>query len=101
MGDTPRSQTISTQNRRIVEQATCKANRAKLMQNNDGGKPPLLVGEVSLSNVFMLAKKNPEMIFTSLTHRIDLSLLKEALRRIKKGAATGVDGVTSMSYVVP
>jgi RNA-directed DNA polymerase len=98
MGDTQRSQTISTQNRRIVKQTTCKTNRARSMQNNDGGKPPLLVGEVSLSNISMLAKKNPEMTFTSLSHRIDLSLLKEALRRIKKGAATGVDGVTGMAY---
>ncbi|TFG62361.1 MAG: group II intron reverse transcriptase/maturase [Nitrospirales bacterium] len=98
MGDTQRSQTISTQNRRIVKQTTCKTNRARSMQNNDDGKPPLLVGEVSLSNIAMLAKNNPEMTFTSLSHRIDLSLLKEALRRIKKGAATGVDGVMGMAY---
>jgi RNA-directed DNA polymerase len=60
--------------------------------------PPLLVGEASLGNVATLAKRNPEMIFTSLAHRIDLSLLRESFRRIRKDGATGVDGVTAEDY---
>ena len=99
MGDTRRSQTISVQNRIIVEQATYKTNSAKPISGNSG-KPPILVGEVSLNNIAMLAKNNPEMTFTSLAHRIDLSLLREAFRRIRKGGATGVDKVTASDYAV-
>jgi group II intron reverse transcriptase/maturase len=99
MGDTLRSQTISTQNRTTVEQATHKTNRVKLNPGDDDN-PPVLVGEVSLNRIAMLAKKNPEMSFTSLAHRIDLSLLREAFRRIKKGGAAGVDKVTAADYVV-
>ena len=99
MGDTLRSQTISTDNRTIVEQATHKTNRVK--QNpGDEDKPPVLVGEVSLNRIAMLAKNNPEMSFTSLAHRVDLSLLREAFRRIKKGGAAGVDKVTAADYVI-
>jgi len=98
MGDTPRSQTISTENHIIVEQATHKPNRVEPKPGDDG-KPPILVGEVSLIKIVMLAKQNPEMIFTSLAHRIDLSLLREAFRRIKKGGAAGVDKVTAADYV--
>ena len=99
MEDTPRSQTISTENRMIVEQATHKPNSVKLKPGDDG-KPPMLVGEASLIKIAMLAKQNPEMTFTSLAHRIDLSLLREALRRIKKGGAAGVDKVTAADYVI-
>ena len=98
MGDTLRSQTISTENRIIVEQATHKPNRVEPEPEEDG-KPPILVGEVSLIKIVMLAKQNPEMTFTSLAHRIDLSLLSEAFRRIKKGGAAGVDKVTAADYV--
>jgi len=98
MEDTPRSQTISTENRIIVEQATHKLKSVKPNPGDDG-KPPMLVGEVSLIKIAMLARQNPEMTFTSLAHRIDLSLLREALRRIKKGGAAGVDKVTAADYV--
>ncbi len=89
MGDTPRSQTISTENHKIVEQGKHKSSSAKSIPGNND-KPPILVGEVSLSNIAILAKQNPEMIFTSLAHRVDLSLLREAFRRIKKSGAAGV-----------
>jgi len=83
----------------IVEQAIHKPNSVK-PNSGDDGKPPMLVGEVSLIKIAMLAKQNPEMTFTSLAHRIDLSLLREALRRIKKGGAAGVDKVTAADYVI-
>ena len=76
MGDTQRSQTISTQNRIIVEQATHKTKSAKPIPGNNDN-PLRLVGDVSLHNIVMLARNNPEMIFTSLAHRIDQSLLRE------------------------
>ena len=97
MGDTRRSQTISTENRILVEQTTRKSNKVEPNFGEDG-KPPILVGEVSLINIVMLAKQNPEMTFTSLAHRIDLSLLKEAFRRINKSGAAGVDKVTAADY---
>jgi len=97
MGDTQRSQTISTQNRKIVEQMAHKTIGGKTEENYDCN-PPLLVGEVSLNNIAMLAQKNPEMVFTSLVHRIDLSLLKEGFRKIRKGKASGVDGITAEKY---
>ena len=99
MGDTQRSQTISAQNRIITEQVAHKINSAKPIPGNSD-KPPILVGEVSLNNIAMLAKNNPEMVFTSLVHRIDLSLLREAFRRIRKGGATGVDKLKASGYAV-
>jgi len=99
MGDTLRSQTISTENHKIVEQGKHKSSSAKSISGNNN-KPPILVGEVSLSNIAILAKQNPEMIFTSLAHRVDLSLLREAFRRIKKSGAAGVDKVTAADYVI-
>jgi RNA-directed DNA polymerase len=99
MGDTPRSQSISTENHKVVEQCKHKSISAKSIPGNNG-KPPILVGEVSLSNIAILAKQNPEMIFTSLAHRIDLSLLREAFRRTKKSGAAGVDKVTAADYVI-
>ena len=95
MGDTQRSQTISTQNHKIVKQVTHNTDSVKPGQD-DG--PPLLVGGVSLNNIAMQAKKNPDMIFTSLAHRINLSLLKEGFRRLKKGKSSGVDGKTANEY---
>jgi len=99
MGDTPRSRTISTKDRIITKQVTRDNNSVNHCSGNDD-KPPILVGEVSLSRLEMLAKKNPEMTFTSLAHRIDLPLLWEAFRRIKKGGAAGVDKVTAAEYTV-
>ncbi len=99
MGDTLRSQTISTENRTSVKQAIHTANSVRPISEDDG-KPPMLVGEASLNRIAMLAKKNPGMCFTSLAHRVDLSLLREAFRKIKKGGAAGVDKVTAAKYAV-
>ncbi len=97
MGDTPRSPTISTQNCTNAKQAP---RRSKSVNPNSEKEdsPPVLVGEVSLSRIAILARNHPEMVFTSLAHRIDLAMLKEAFRRIKKSSASGVDKVTALSY---
>lgn len=97
MGGTLRSPTISTQNRTIVKQATHRTNGVNLNSDKDD-IPPVLVGDVSLSRIAILARKHPEMTFTSLAYRIDLAMLKEAFRRIKKSGAAGVDKVTASSY---
>jgi group II intron reverse transcriptase/maturase len=64
MGDTSRSQTISTQLQQIAEQAC----------------------------------SYPDMVFTTLAHRITVDFLKEAHRRLRKNAAPGVDQVTAEEY---
>lgn len=45
-----------------------------------------------------LAKENPDRVFTSLSHHIDVSWMYEAFRRTKKGGATGVDGQSSKEF---
>jgi group II intron reverse transcriptase/maturase len=90
MGDTQKSQTISTQNQGIALQAT---QRQEIKD-----KPPILVRESSLYRIRMLAEANPEMVFRSLAHRIDLSLLEKSFRRLRKNKSTGVDKVTAKQY---
>ena len=40
----------------------------------------------------------PEMVFTTLVHRIDVEWLQEAYCQTNKGSAAGVDGITSAEY---
>ena len=48
--------------------------------------------------IAQLAKRSPELIFTSLAHLIDLEWLLEAYRRTRKDGAVGVDGQTAADY---
>ena len=45
-----------------------------------------------------LAKRSPELAFTSLAHLIDLEWLLEAHRRTRKDGAAGVDAQTAADY---
>jgi len=45
-----------------------------------------------------LAKRAPQMAFTSLNHHLDLGWLAEAYHRTRKDAAPGVDGLTAEEY---
>lgn len=45
-----------------------------------------------------LAKRSPELAFTSLSHLIDEEWMLEAYRRTRKDGAVGVDGVTATDY---
>lgn len=45
-----------------------------------------------------LARRLPEVSFTSLNHYLDLDWLGEAFERLKKDSAPGVDGVTVEDY---
>jgi group II intron reverse transcriptase/maturase len=45
-----------------------------------------------------LAKRSPQMAFTSLAYLMDLEWLREAYRRTRKDAAPGVDGQTAAEY---
>ncbi len=44
------------------------------------------------------ARENPERVFTSLHHLIDIGWMREAHRRTRKDAAAGVDGVLAADY---
>jgi RNA-directed DNA polymerase len=45
-----------------------------------------------------LAKRSPELAFTSLAHLIDIEWLREAYRRTRKDGAVGIDGQTAQAY---
>jgi RNA-directed DNA polymerase len=45
-----------------------------------------------------LAKQAPEMVFTSLSHHIDLEWLREAYRLTRKDGAPGVDGQIAADF---
>jgi len=94
MEDTQRSQPISTENQGIAMQEVCDSAD----QGNDG--PPLLVRESSLAGIAMMAKENTDLVFTSLVHRIDLSMLKKSFKQLRKNESTGVDKITAKEYAV-
>jgi len=97
MGDTPRSQTISTENRGIAEEAACDSSLIG-DETASVGKPPVLVGESSFVRIRMLAASEPELVFTSLIHWVDLYLLRKSFSQIKKRKSAGVDKVTAKEY---
>ena len=96
MGDTQKSQTISTGRQRIAKKAACKPGQSFCDQA--WGRPPLLVSESSLVKIRMLAEGDPGMVFISLAHRIDLSLLKKSFRQVRMSKSAGVDGITAEKY---
>jgi group II intron reverse transcriptase/maturase len=96
MGDTQKSQTISTQNQGIASQVA--RNSSKCSGNGAKDNPPVLVGESSLVRIKLLAEADPSMVFIALAHRIDLSLLGKSFRQLRKNESTGVDKVTAKQY---
>jgi len=51
-----------------------------------------------LERIATLARHRPALVLTSLAHHIDVALLREAYRRIRKDGAVGVDGQTAAAY---
>ena len=49
-----------------------------------------------LQRIAEQAKQYPEMVFTTLAHRMDEDFLREAYRRTRKDSAPGIDGVTAV-----
>ena len=82
MGDTQKSQTISTENQGIAYQEACDISLVSECPVND--KPPVLVGESSFVWIKMLAEAELDLVFRSLAHRIDLSLLQKSFRQLRK-----------------
>ena len=56
MGDTPRSQTISTKNQGIASQVARDSRQGSILRSSD--TPPILVGESSLIRIEALAKRD-------------------------------------------
>ena len=94
--DTPRSQPISTHNQKIAKQAAFETVQSSVSSWED--RALTLVGESSLEWIRALARREAEMVFTSLAHRIDLYLLKQSFKKIRKSGSTGVDKVTAKEY---
>ena len=92
MEDTPRSQTISTQRQEIAQ----KVVHATAVKQT--GASPLLVRESSLLNLRMLAEADPGLVFNSIAHRIDVSLLRRSFRQLRKVRSAGVDNITAEQY---
>ncbi|WDN89957.1 hypothetical protein BuS5_02927 [Desulfosarcina sp. BuS5] len=92
MGDTQRSQTISTKSREIARTVACNSRPI------EWGQPPVLTGGSSLIKIELLAQNNHELVFTSVVHRIDFDLLKQSFRKIRKSESAGVDKVTAKEY---
>ena len=63
--DTQQSQTISTESRKIARTVACNSTPI------EWGCPPVLTGETSLIKIKLLAQSDPELVFTSVVHRID------------------------------
>jgi group II intron reverse transcriptase/maturase len=51
-----------------------------------------------LQGIAQQARQNPEMVFTTLAHRVDVEFLREAYRRLNKKGAPGLDKVTAADY---
>jgi len=54
--------------------------------------------ETKIQEIAEQAEEYPEMVFTTLAHRMDVEWLREAYRRTNKSSAAGVDGVTAAEY---
>ena len=46
----------------------------------------------------MLAESDPNLVFTSVAHRIDLYLLKKSFRQVRKSRSAGVDKITAKQF---
>ena len=96
MGDTQKSPTISTANQGIAAKVAGDSGHG--FKDSAGDGPPLLVGESSLDWIRMLAERDPNLVFTSVAHRIDLYLLKKSFRQVRKSKSAGVDKITAKQY---
>ena len=62
------------------------------------GIPSPTTVSTKLQRIAELARQMPEAALTSLSHHIDLDLMREAHRRTRKDGAPGVDGQTAVEF---
>ena len=51
-----------------------------------------------LARITQLSKENPDMVFTSIGHLINMEMLKDCHSKMDKNKAVGIDGVTKEEY---
>ncbi len=68
------------------------------MEGNTVGMPGPMSVSTKLLRIAELARKAPEMAFTSLSHHINVDFLREAFKRTRKDGAVGIDGQTAQEY---
>lgn len=98
MEDTQRSQPISINNQGSVENFAVASGRMTepgLECNQD----QWFYGESSLAGIRRIAISQPELVFTSIAHRIDMYLLRKSFMEIRKSKSAGVDKVTAKEYI--
>jgi RNA-directed DNA polymerase len=70
--------------------------------NRRGDRRPVLSNGDSVltkrRRIAVLARRSPEMAFTSLAHLMDIEWLYEAYCRTRKDGAVGIDGQTAKTY---
>jgi len=68
------------------------------VEDSQEAEAPWFYGESSLVRIRQLAISDPDLVFTSLAHRIDFYLLRKSFKEIRKSKAAGVDKVTAEEY---
>jgi group II intron reverse transcriptase/maturase len=68
------------------------------MADTQADDVPWLYGESSLAGIRRLATSDPDLVFTSLAHRIDFHPLWKSFGEIRKSNVAGVDGMTAAEY---
>ncbi|MCP4626245.1 MAG: hypothetical protein GY850_22460 [bacterium] len=96
MGDTQRSPTISTENLGIA--AKVAGDSVQSVAGPPGDGLPLLEGESSLVRIRMPAESEPDLVFRSVAHGIDVYLLKKSFHQVRKKKSAGVDKITAKEY---
>lgn len=54
--------------------------------------------ETKLERISQLAKENPELVFTSIGHLINVEMLKECHKTMDGKKAVGIDGISKDEY---
>ncbi len=74
------------------------AGHDDLLSGTTGGPPSTPTVSTKLDRIAKEAAEHPEWVFSNLARLIDVDFLREAFRRTRKSAASGVDGVTAREY---
>ena len=54
--------------------------------------------ETKLARISQMSRENPELVFTSIFHLINVELLKECHEEMDGDKAVGIDGITKAMY---
>ena len=74
------------------------AARQRSEEGNVDSTPRLEATYTKLHRLSELAKQDPAMQFTSIAHLLNVELLGDAYRRLRKDASPGIDGLTAQEY---